>query len=140
MPSANPHLAYLMSDQVLPSEVSAQSDTWLNRYRNYPVFSRTWFRYRAIAFVGSISILLALLCLLYILVQHDAKKILVIAIPIFCGNCALCLLGQFMAVRVRQKNFSARKEACLLIVALCFGAALSAGIYAGLRYSAKYLA
>ena len=140
MPSANSHLAYLMSDQVLPSEVSAQSDTWLNRYRNYPVFSRTWFRYRATAFVGSTSILIVLFSALYVLIEHDVRKILVIAIPIFCGSSALSLIGQFIAVRVRQKNFSARKEACLLIVALCFGAALSAGIYAGLRYSAKYVA
>ena len=45
-----------------------------------------------------------------------------------------------MAVRVRQKNFSVRQEAFLLIVVLCFGAALSGGIYASLRYTAKYLA
>ena len=129
-----------MSDQALPSEVSVQSDTWLNRYRNYPVFSRTWFRYRAYAFVLGLSLLLALFCLLYILVTHDIKKLLVIAVPIFFGATALSVLGQFMAVKVRQRNYPSLKEAIFLMVALCLGAAVSWGIFDGLRYFAKYLA
>lgn len=143
MPSANSGLAYLMSDQsdqVLPSEVSAQSDTWLNRYRNYPVFSRTWFRYRAYAFIGSISILLVLSSLIYTLVTPDFKKLLVFAVPIFCGFTALCLFGQFLAVKVRQRNFLARKEAIFLTMALCLGAAVSWGVFDSLRYAAKYVA
>lgn len=140
MPSANSGLTYTMSDQVLPSEVSAQSDTWLNRYRNYPVFSRTWFRYRAFAFVVAPSILLILLSLVYTLHTDDARKFLVIALPLFCGFIALSLLGQFMAVQVRQRNFPVRKEAIFLMAALCLGAALSWGIFEGLLYSAKFLA
>ena len=140
MPSANSHLAYLMLDQVLPSEVSVQSDTWLNRYRNYPVFSRTWFRYRAVAFVVGLSLLLALFCLLYLLATHDIRKLLVIAVPIFFGATALSVLGQFMAVKVRQRNYPVRKEAIFLMAALCLGAVVSWGIFDGLRYFAKYLA
>ena len=140
MSSANSRHTYLMSDQALPSEVSVQSDTWLNRYRNYPVFSRTWFRYRAYAFVLGLSLLLALFCLLYILVTHDIKKFLVIAVPIFFGATALSVLGQFMAVKVRQRNYPSLKEAIFLMVALCLGAAVSWGIFDGLRYFAKYLA
>ncbi len=142
MPSANSGLTYLMSDQsdqVLPSEVSAQSDTWLNRYRNYPVFSRTWFRYRAYAFVGGLSILLVLFSLLFTLLTHDFKKLLVFVVPVFCGYTTLCLFGQFMAVKVRQRNFLVRKEAILLTLVLCLGAAVSWGIFDSLRYSAKYL-
>lgn len=143
MPSANSGLAYRMSDQsdqVLPSEVSAQSDTWLNRYRNYPVFSRTWFRYRAYAFASGFSLLFALSSLLYILATHDIRKFLVIVLPIFFGAIALSVLGQFMAVRIVQKNYQARKEAIFLMAALCLGAALSWCILEGLLYSAKYLA
>ena len=140
MPSVNSHLAIAMSDQVLPSEVSAQSDTWLNRYRNYPVFSRTWFRYRAYAFIGVAAILVVLMSFGYMVTNTDMKRYVVFVVPVFSGISALCLLGQAMAVKVRQRNFSTRKEAILLISALSLGAALSWGIFDGLRYSAKYLA
>ncbi len=140
MPSANSGLAYSMSDQVLPSEVSAQSDTWLNRYRNYPVFSRTWFRYRAYAFLGALTILLVLFSFVFTLLTHDLRKLLVFVVPVFCGYTTLSLLGQFMAMNVRQRNFLARKEAVFLTLVLFFGAAISWGIFDSLRYSAKYLA
>lgn len=146
MPSANSHPAYFMPhqpvqpDQVLPSDVSAQSDTWLNRYRNYPVFSRTWFRYRAYAFLGVTVILAVLMSFGYTVTNTDMKRYVVFVVPVFSGLSALCLLGQAMAVKVRQSNFSTRKETLLLISALCLGAALSWGIFDGLRYSAKYLA
>lgn len=140
MPSANSRFSHVMSDQVLPSEVSEQSDTWLNRYRNYPVFSRTWFRYRALAFVGALSILLALFSLVFTLVTPDLRKLLVLAVPIFFGATALSLLGQFMAVKVRQRNFLARKEAIILTMVLCLGAAVSWGVFDSLRYAAKFVA
>lgn len=140
MPSANSRFSHVMSDQVLPSEVSEQSDTWLNRYRNYPVFSRTWFRYRSYAFVGSFSIMSVLFSFVYMLVTHDITRLFVFAVPIYCGITALSSLGQFMAVKVRQKNFTARKEATYLIVVLSLGTALSWGIFDGLRYTTKYLA
>lgn len=139
MPSAHPQLASAMSDQVLPSEVSLQSDTWINRYRNYPVFSRTWFRYRAYAFLGVQAIVLVLITFVYMVTNPDLKRYWVFAVPIFSGISALCLLGQVMAVKVRQRAFSPRKEAICLISVLCLGAALSWGIFDGLRYCAKYL-
>ncbi len=140
MPSANSRLAHAMSDQVLPSDVSLQSETWLYRYRHYPVFSRTWFRYRAYAFIGVQTLLLLVLGLSFMLITPDLKKLYVFAIPIFCGFTALCSLGQFMAVKVRQKNYTARREALCLVAALCLGATLSWGVFDGLRYSVKYFA
>ena len=140
MQSANSRPAFSMSDQVLPSEVSLQSETWLYRYRHYPVFSRTWFRYRAYAFIGVQSILLVILALSFMLITPDINKLVVFSVPIFFGFSALCMLGQFMAVKVRQRNYPARKEAFFLIAALCLGAVISWGIFDGLRYSAKYLA
>ena len=140
MQSTTSHLASAMSDQALPSEVSLQSDTWLNRYRNYPVFSRTWYRHRAIAFLGVQAIALILITFVYMVTNPDMTRYVVFAVPICSGISALCLLGQAMAVKVRQRAFSPRKEAIWLISVLCLGAALSWGLFAGLRYSAKYLA
>ncbi len=128
-----------MPDQPLPPEVSLQSDNWWMRYRNYPVFSRTWYRHRALAFYATFGIAIVLIAFVYMLINPDWTKFLVAAVPIFCGFVALSSLGQFMAVGVRQRNFPVRKEAMLLICVLSLGAALSWGIYAGLRYSSKYL-
>jgi hypothetical protein len=128
-----------MPDQPLPPEVSLQTDTWLTRYRNYPVFSRAWLRYRCYAFLGTLTIFLAIFASVYMLANPNWTKFWVAAVPLFCGFSVLCCLGQGMAVAVRQRNFSARKEAILLILVLSLGAAVSAGIYTGLRYSSKHL-
>lgn len=140
MSSANPRLDSAMSDQILPSEVSLQSDTWLYRYRHFPVFSTTWFRYRAFAFGGAQLMLLVLLPLLVLLQHRDLKAFFVFAGPMYGGGAALFLFGPAMAVWVRQKAFPVRKEAVLLCTALCLGALLSFGLYKGLNYAAKYLA
>lgn len=134
------HSTLAMSDQALPPEVSLQSDTWLYRYRHYPVFSRTWFRYRSYAFVGCQSIAVLLITLIFWLAEKDMTRFLVFVMPFFLGSTVLCLLGQSMAVRVRQRMLAARTEAVFLTAVLCLGAALSWGIFEGLHYGAKYLA
>ena len=140
MSSVNPRLIHAMSDQVLPSEVSLQSDTWLYRYRHFPVFSTTWFRYRALAFGGAQLILLILLPLLVLLQHRDIKAFFIFAGPMYGGGAALFLLGPAMAVCVRQKAYSVRKEALFLGGALCLGALLSFGIYKGLNSVALHVA
>ena len=48
-----------ISEEVLPAECVDTKDTWMNRYRNFPVFSRTWYRHRNIAF-GAVLLILCL--------------------------------------------------------------------------------
>ena len=114
-----------ISEEVLPAEVSIQSDTWMNRYRNFPVFSRTWYRHRNIAFGAVLLILWLILSLVSFLTQDNLKDYLRWTVPFFLFGTSLFSVGQGIAVWVRQRNYSARKEGGLIIGALVFGATLS---------------
>ncbi|MFZ6654882.1 sensor histidine kinase [Undibacterium sp. TJN19] len=127
------------SEQLLPSEVTAKSETWLTRARNYPVFSRTWFRYRAQAWIGLFAIVDLLVFMGSWLVDSDVRKTAAAFIPLTLGGTALHLFGPAIAVWVRGKAFQAKKEAVLLTTALLFGAACSYGVFSGVSYLTKYL-
>lgn len=122
MPTHNNH-----PEQALPAEVSIQSDTWLNRYRNYPVFSRTWFRYRVTAFFYTFVAMLLIAALMVFAKEADWKIYSAIAIPTFVAAMSLVSLGQAMAMWVRKKAFSAKKEGVLLVLSILLGGALSFG-------------
>lgn len=122
MPTHNNH-----PEQALPAEVSIQSDTWLNRYRNYPVFSRTWFRYRVTAFFYTFVAMLLVAALMVFAKEGSWKTYWAIAIPTFVAAMSLVSLGQAMAMWVRKKAFSAKKEGVLLVLSILLGGALSVG-------------
>ncbi len=127
MQNHHPHHPHLHTEQALPAEVSIQSDTWLNRYRNYPVFSRTWFRYRVTAFFYTFVAMLLIAALMVFAKQGDWKIFGAIAIPTFVGAMSLVMFGQAMAMWVRKKGFSAKKEGVLLVLSILLGGALSYG-------------
>ncbi|MEB0030174.1 histidine kinase [Undibacterium sp. RTI2.1] len=127
-------------DQPLPSEVSLQSDTWLTRARNYPVFSRTWYRYRMQACFGVLIPTLLFCALIGLMINSDMRKFLTAAIPITISFFSLHLVGTLAAVWVRQRNYREKKEVVLLILALLLGAAFSYGVFNGTRYATKYVA
>jgi signal transduction histidine kinase len=128
-----------MSEQALPSEVSIQSDTWLNRYRNFPVFSKTWFRYRTVAFVGVYIFIAALVTVIAAVTKGDWKVYAVTMVPVMLAALSLTTVGQAMAVWVRQKNFASRKETILLCVALLSGVAISYGVAQATDNLAKFV-
>jgi len=128
-----------MSEQALPSEVSIQSDTWLNRYRNFPVFSKTWFRYRTVAFVGVYIFIAALVTVIAAVTKGDWKVYAVTMVPVMLAALSLTTVGQAMAVWVRQKNFASRKETILLCIALLSGVAISYGVAQATDNLAKFV-
>jgi len=128
------------SEQLLPSEVTARSETWLTRARNYPVFSRTWFRYRAQAWIGLFIIVDLLVIATGLVADTDLRKLAVAFVPLTIGGTALHLIGPAMAVWVRNQAYASKKEAILLTLALLVGAGLSYGIISGTNYATKYLA
>jgi signal transduction histidine kinase len=128
-----------MSEQALPSEVSIQSDTWLNRYRNFPVFSRTWFRHRAIAFGGTLFVLFILMLGIVLLTTERINIFGILTVPFFIGGTGLFLIGQGMAVWVRQQNYPERKESAGIVVSLVLGGILSVAIGYGAHFGFSYL-
>lgn len=133
------HHSHAHPEQALPAEVSIQSDTWLNRYRNYPVFSRTWFRYRVTAFFYTFVAMLLIAALMVFAKDGDWKIYSAVAIPTFVGAMSLVTLGQAMAMWVRKKSFSAKKEGVLLILSIFLGGALSYGASYAAEDLAKWL-
>lgn len=129
----------VMSEQALPAEVSIQSDTWLNRYRNFPVFSKTWFRYRTIAFIGVYIFLAVLISLIAAVTKGDWRVYAVTMVPVILAALSLTTVGQAMAVWVRQKSFASRKETILLCIALLSGVAISYGVVQAADNLAKFV-
>ncbi|MBI3286074.1 MAG: histidine kinase [Burkholderiales bacterium] len=130
----------LAPDQPLPSAVNVHSETWLTRYRHYPVFSRTWYRARCQAWSITQSVAYAVASALCWLADRDFLAYFVFSLPGMLGYLALVFAGPGMAVWIRQRGYAARKEAALLATVLCLGAVLSVGLFEGLRSSAAYLA
>ncbi|MBX9868649.1 MAG: histidine kinase [Burkholderiaceae bacterium] len=134
------HVLNKASDQLLPSEVSLQTGSWVSRYRNFPIFSRSWQHFRCRTMLGFQLFGFTLFTLLYLLTFQDWQAYLVIAIPINVGIFSLYTVGPQLAVYIRQKNLTVRKEAWYLIAAIAFGLALSYGLFEGLRFTSKLIA
>ncbi|MFZ6818834.1 sensor histidine kinase [Undibacterium sp. Ji22W] len=128
----------VMSEQALPAEVSIQSDTWLNRYRNFPVFSRTWFRHRAIAFGGTLFAMFVVIFGIVFLTSERVSVFVIWTVPFFVAATGLFLIGQAMAVWVRLQDYSERRESLGILVSLIVGALLSFAIGYGSHLGFSY--
>lgn len=127
-----------MSEQALPAEVSIQSDTWLNRYRNFPVFSRTWFRHRAVAFGGTLFVMFVVVFGIVFLTSERFNVFVIWTVPFFVAATGLFLIGQAMAVWVRQQNYPERRESIGILISLILGACLSFAIGYGAHLGFGY--
>ena len=121
--SATPasHMPPSANEEILPPEVSARSESWLTRARNYPVFSRTWYRYRARAWVGTLIPALLLIFLIDSARGADWRTLFVVWIPLSLAGTAMHLGGAALAVWVRQRGYAEKKEWRCLITVLCVG-------------------
>lgn len=134
------HILNKADDQLLPSEVSLQTGSWVSRYRNFPIFSRSWQHFRCRTMLGFQLLGFALFTPLYLLSFQDWHTYLVLSIPINVGIFSLYTIGPLLAVHIRQKNLAARKEAWYLIAVIILGLLLSYGLFEGLRYTSKLIA
>jgi len=125
------------ADSPLPAEVAVRTDTWLNRARNYPVFSRTWFYYRSLAWSVPVGIIALFSCVIAYLSGVSLADIVAKAIPATLTFTMLHLLGPGLAVLIRQRQLSSRKESVLIVLALLTGALISWGALYGSKYSVK---
>ncbi|MFZ6861990.1 sensor histidine kinase [Undibacterium sp. Ji67W] len=117
------------TEQPLPPEVSIGSDSWLTRARNYPVFSRTWYYYRSLAWLIPLAVIDLLVIFITTLLHLPLSQVLPVMLPISIGVSALYLIGPGLAVLVRQLQFVEKKEAIYLTLALVVGGLLSYGAY-----------
>jgi signal transduction histidine kinase len=121
-----------MNDQILPAEISIHSDTWLNRYRNYPIFSAAWYRHRSIAMIGSSFLTVLFIGLVGIIWRERWMDAVMVMVFMFVALCLLSTIGQGLAVWVREKNYAPRKEGILVSLAIVFGIVISLAISYGI--------
>lgn len=127
------------SEQLLPSEVTAKSETWLTRARNYPVFSRTWFRYRAQAWIGIMIIANLLIFGMLWMTGPEFRKGVAVFVPLTLCGTSLHLLGPAIATWIRSRAYTGKKELVCLTTSLLFGAACSYAVFIGVSHLTQYL-
>lgn len=128
-----------VNEEILPPEVSARSESWLTRARNYPVFSRTWYRYRARAWMGTLIPALLLIFLIDAARGADWRTFFVVWIPLSLAGTAMHLGGAALAVWVRQRGYAEKKEWRCLITVLCAGLLCSLLLFFAARQATQQL-
>ena len=117
-------------EQPIPASLAGQLAGWSARARQYPIFGRTWFVYRARSFLLPMAVFSAFLLILYALESPKA------ATPSmrwpFCALWALVvvalLLGRWLAVLVCQRGWPRRRELAGVVLALLTGMCVAACI------------
>ena len=127
------------NEEILPPEVSARSESWLTRARNYPVFSRTWYRYRARAWMGTLIPALLLIFLIDAARGADWRTFFVVWIPLALAGTGMHLGGAALAVWVRQRGYTEKKEWRSLITVLCAGLLCSLLLFFAARQATQQL-
>lgn len=123
-----------LPDQPLPEKLIAKLGSWSVRAQHYPIFSQTWFRYRALSFALPMGVLAFILTSVAVLISLDTKvppnevKPHLMFLIIYFGIALNLLLGRWLACLVRRRRWSIKKEKYGIAAALIVGIALSFGI------------
>ncbi|MBC3881361.1 histidine kinase [Undibacterium sp. LX40W] len=123
-----------LPDQPLPEKLTAKLGSWSVRAQHYPIFSQTWFRYRALSFALPMVVLAFILGSIAVLISLEPKvspnqvKPHLMFLVIYLGIAINLLLGRWLACQVRRRRWSAKKEKYGIAAVLVIGIALSFGI------------
>jgi hypothetical protein len=119
------------NEQPIPARLAGQLAGWSAKARQYPVFSRTWFAYRARSFLLPVlSFTLFLLVLAALLPSAFSRPAELLALfAVWPLVVVALLLGRWLAVLVCQRNWPPRRELAGVLVALLIGV-LVAGYFA----------
>jgi signal transduction histidine kinase len=125
-----PEFSQTEKEQPLPSVMTLKLGSWATKAYSYPIFSATWFRYRALSFMFPMAILtFALSVIFYVMINESILMLLILDVVLLWFSVfTLLLLGRYLAVRVCKQNWSKRKERIGVVVALILGMLISYGI------------
>ncbi len=118
-------------DQALPDELTGRGQTWLTRYRRYPVFSPTWVRWRWLAFGFWLSLVVLPMAVSVVSAAPAdrpwggfAQALLELALPL--------ALGPALGLWVRRRGWAPRRE----FIGLCLVVLGTTALLLGLRLTA----
>ncbi|GGX24414.1 sensor histidine kinase [Undibacterium macrobrachii] len=118
-------------DQPLPEKLISKLGSWSVKAQHYPVFSQTWFRYRALSFAPALGVL-ALIMLVISLIVANKKTAAVNEITpyfmflvLFIGIAVNLLAGRWLATQVKKRQWRKKTETVGIVSALALGILLS---------------
>lgn len=123
-----------IADQPLPGKLISKLGSWAVKAQHYPIFSQTWFRYRALSFALPMAVLALIIISVSILIALEPKitpnevKPYLMFLIVYVGIALNLLVGRWLACLVRRRHWSGRKEKYGIAAALLLGLALSFGI------------
>jgi signal transduction histidine kinase len=119
-------LARADSEHPLPAGLATTLGGWSARAQHYPIFSKTWYLYRLRSFAAPMLTFALVLVLAAALMPAPPPGTSVLlawlTLPAIWLVVALALaVGRGLAVLVRQRGWSPRREAAGIVCALLFG-------------------
>ena len=99
------------SDQPLPGKLIDKLGSWSVKAQHYPVFSQTWFRYRALSFTAPLGVLGLIMLTISIFVANekvaspDSVKPYIMFLVLYLGISLNLLAGRWLATQVRKKQW-----------------------------------
>jgi len=118
-------LAAADNERPLPAGLATRLGGWSARAEQYPVFSKTWYAYRLRSFRVPMLLLALVLALIVTMVTAPPEVNALrfwLTFPVQWLVVAIALaLGRGLAVLVRARGWSPRREAAGIVVALVLG-------------------
>ncbi|MDO9193477.1 MAG: histidine kinase [Undibacterium sp.] len=121
----------IATDQAIPNAIAGKFGSWGSRAQQYPVFSQTWFKYRALSYSVPM-VFLALILIVASIFGHDGLRrwfYYLAELSAWLSVAASLLLGRWLAVRIRLRGWPGRKEAIGITLALCLGIIVAQGFF-----------
>ncbi len=125
---------FTTADQPLPGKLISKLGSWAVKAQHYPIFSQTWFRYRAMSFAAPLGVLAFLMGVICIIVANekspvrDSVKPYMMFLVLYIGITLNLLAGRWLATLVKKRQWPQKKETIGIATALLLGIALSFGI------------
>ena len=127
MPTSSPS----HSDQPLPDKLINDKGSWSLKAQHYPVFSQTWFRYRALSYLTPLGVFTAILLGFGLLYATKTNKNVNESTPyllfffIWLGIIICLFLGRFLAMQIKRRGWSQPVEKTAIVMAIVVGIAIS---------------
>lgn len=121
----------ITTDQPLPGKLIDKLGSWSVKAQYYPVFSQTWFRYRALSFAAPLGVLALIFLTISLVIANDNSspqnviKPYTMFIVLFFGVAFNLLAGRWLATQVKKRQWQKKSELFGIATALLFGIALS---------------
>ena len=111
------------TDNPLPSKIFGKYGGWGSMAQQYPIFSQTWYKYRALSFLWPMALLAVFLGLgLFVIPESNAKfKLFLASLFLWISITTALMLGRGLAVLVAKQTWSERKISIGVVLAVCMG-------------------